>query len=174
MSYCEFLAERKEMKRILSVILLGLLCLSMFSILAPKVKAQQSAMDYWPMFHHDLTHSGYSTSTAPIANKTLWTYTTDGDVNDPAVIDGVVYVGSYDYNVYALNAKNGAFIWNFTTGGYVDTSPSVANGVVYVSPGDNKTYALNAKNGALIWSFATEGHLIVLRRSWRCGVLNFA
>ena len=29
----------------------------------------------WPMFHHDLTHTGYSTSTAPNTNQTLWNYT---------------------------------------------------------------------------------------------------
>ena len=116
-------------------------------------------MDSWPTFHHDLAHTGYSTSTAPLKNQTLWTYTTGGDVNDPAVVDGVVYVGSYDDHVYALNAKNGDLIWNYTTGGYVDTSPTVSNGVVFVNSDDNKTYALNAANGALIWSYTTKRRL---------------
>ena len=46
--------------------------------------------------------------------------------------NGVVYVGSDDHNVYALNASTGAKLWSFTTGDYVDSSPAVANGVVYV------------------------------------------
>ena len=52
--------------------------------------------------------------------------------SSPAVANGVVYVGSDDDNVYALNASTGAKLWSYTTGGYVDSSPAVANGVVYV------------------------------------------
>ncbi len=29
----------------------------------------------WPMFHYDPIHTGYSTSTAPTTNQTLWSYT---------------------------------------------------------------------------------------------------
>ena len=111
------------------------------------------------MFHKDLTRTGYSTSEAPLTNQTLWTYTTGGYVNDPAVVNGVVYIGSYDYKVYALNAKTGNLIWNYTTGGYVDTAPTVANGVVFINSNDNKTYAVDAASGSLIWSFATRRRL---------------
>ena len=45
--------------------------------------------------------------------------------------NGVVYVGSGDGNVYALNAKTGALLWSYNTGD-VCSSPAVANGVVYV------------------------------------------
>ena len=46
--------------------------------------------------------------------------------------DEVVYIGSYDDKVYALNASNGNEIWNFTTGGNVRSSPAVSNGVIYI------------------------------------------
>ena len=36
--------------------------------------------------------------------------------SSPAVANGVVYVGSYDNNVYALNASTGALLWQYTTG----------------------------------------------------------
>ena len=49
--------------------------------------------------------------------------------SSPAVANGVVYVGSYDRHVYALNAGTGALLWKYQTGG---SSPAVANGVVYV------------------------------------------
>jgi len=49
--------------------------------------------------------------------------------SSPAVANGVVYVGSQDGNVYALNASTGARLWGFTTGGSVFfSSPGVANG----------------------------------------------
>ena len=81
-----------------------------------------------------------------------------GYVNSsPAVANGVVYIGSLDNNVYALNATTGAKLWNFTTGGAVYSSPAVANGVVYVGSDDNDVYAVNAATGAELWSFATGG-----------------
>jgi nitrous oxidase accessory protein NosD len=75
--------------------------------------------------------------------------------SSPAVVGGVVFVGSDDHKVYALNASNGAFIWNHLTGGSVFSSPAVAGGVVYVGSEDDKVYALNAATGAFIWSYTT-------------------
>ena len=52
--------------------------------------------DWWPMFRHDIIHTGYSTSSAPNTNNVLWSYTTDDVVcSSPSVVDGKVYVGSY-------------------------------------------------------------------------------
>jgi outer membrane protein assembly factor BamB len=69
--------------------------------------------DWWPMFRHDLEHSGYSTSKAPDTNNVLWNYTTGYWVySSPAVADGKVYIGSADYNVYCLDADTGVYIWN--------------------------------------------------------------
>ena len=61
--------------------------------------------------------------------------------SSPAVANGVVYVGSEDNNVYALNASTGALLWKYATGSVVTSSPAVANGVVYVGSDDNNLYA---------------------------------
>ncbi len=37
-------------------------------------------------------------------------------MSSPAVANGVVYVGSRNSNVYALNASTGALLWSYTTG----------------------------------------------------------
>jgi uncharacterized repeat protein (TIGR01451 family) len=71
----------------------------------------------------------------------------------PAVVNGVVYVGSYGGNVSALNASTGARLWTYTTLDDVISSPAVANGVVYIPSTDGNVYALNAGTGALLWSY---------------------
>jgi len=107
----------------------------------------------WPMLHHDLTHAGYSDSPAPNSNQTLWTYPTGGEVfTSPAVVDGKVYVGSYDCNVYCLDALTGARIWNYTTGDGIESSPTVVDGRVYIGSNDYNVYCLDASSGALIWN----------------------
>jgi outer membrane protein assembly factor BamB len=116
----------------------------------------QSIVDWWSMLHHDPTHTGYSTSTAPNTNQTRWIYTTGGSVeSSPAVANGTVFVGSNDYRVYALNASTGAQVWNYTTGNDVTSSPAVANNKVYVGGWDQKVYALNASTGAQVWNYTT-------------------
>lgn len=118
--------------------------------------------DWWPMFHHDLHHSGWSTSSAPTTNFTLWTYTTnDQIVSSPAVVDGKVYVGSKDNNVYCLNAATGVLLWQYNTTHLVCSSPAVSGNRVYVGTNDlpglngNKLYCLNASTGEKLWEYTT-------------------
>jgi len=113
-------------------------------------------VDWWPMFHHDLSHSGYSTSTGPTTNNTIWNDTIGWGVgSSPAVADGKVYVGSDHGNVYCLDALTGAQIWNFTTGNWTYSSPAVADGKVYIGSLDKKVYCLDAFTGASIWNYTT-------------------
>jgi outer membrane protein assembly factor BamB len=53
----------------------------------------------------------------------------------------VVYVGSADGSLYALDAVSGAVIWTASTGSFVDSSPTVANGVVYSASFDSSVNA---------------------------------
>ena len=83
----------------------------------------------------------------------------------PAVVKGVIYFGSNDHNVYALNASTGTLMWSSATRGPVYSSPAVVNGVVYVGSCDGNVYALNASTGAKLWSYATpiaEGQSCVI------------
>jgi outer membrane protein assembly factor BamB len=63
------------------------------------------------------------------------------------VANGVLYVGSGDGNVYALNAASGARLWSFATGSVVGSSPAVANGMVYVGSDDRNLYAFDLAGG---------------------------
>jgi outer membrane protein assembly factor BamB len=125
----------------------------------------RSAGNWWPMFRHDPTHTGYSTSTAPSTNETLWNYTTNsfwlgGVDSSPAVADGMVFIGSNDGKVYALNASTGALAWTYTTNDAVFSSPAVADGMVFVGSDDGKVYALNETTGNRVWSYTTGTYVL--------------
>jgi len=84
--------------------------------------------------------------------KKYWNYTTGGQIwSSPAIVNGIVYVGSNDHNIYAL--ANGNKLWNYTTGGSVVSSPAVVNGVVYVGSDDWNYYAINSATGTRLWSY---------------------
>ena len=99
----------------------------------------------WIMFHSDPTHSGAGTDNPSLTTNLLWKYKTGSKVDSsPTVANGIVYVGSDDGNVYALNADSGTKIWNYATGGAIASTPAVDNGVVFVGSDDHNVYALNA------------------------------
>lgn len=107
----------------------------------------------WPKFHHDNPLIGYSASTAPNTNATLWTYNTTAPVySSPAIVDNVVYIGSTNGVMYALNAQTGAVIWTYPTDGPIMSSPAVFYGKVYFLSCDGNMYALDAATGTLLWS----------------------
>ena len=86
----------------------------------------------------------------------LWSFAVDGWVSTaPTVSDGVVYVGSEDFGVYALDVATGERLWSFATGGIIRVPTVLADGVVYVGSDDRSLYALDAATGELRWSFAT-------------------
>jgi hypothetical protein len=56
----------------------------------------------------------------------------------------LVYVGSTDDCVYALNAATGVLVWSYRTGSDVYSSPAVSNGVVYIGSYDHNVYAFGS------------------------------
>jgi outer membrane protein assembly factor BamB len=66
----------------------------------------------------------------------------------------MVYVGSLDGYLYALDATSGNINWKTKTEGPIASSPAVADGAVYFTseePGAGALYKLDATSGSVIW-----------------------
>ena len=86
----------------------------------------------------------------------LWRYETGDYVrSSPAIVDGVVYFGSVDNYLYAVDADSGELRWRYETGDSVDSSPAAVDGVVYFGSVDNYLYAVDAASGELRWRYET-------------------
>ena len=74
-----------------------------------------------------------------------------------ALIKGraTVFVGSYDHNLYALDAISGKRRFRFTSGGGVYSAPAVWRGegqpLVFFTSADRSIYALDADLGRRVW-----------------------
>lgn len=112
-----------------------------------------------PMFRANAAHLGvYTSVTAPHLDSLQWKFKTNGKViSSAAVASGVVYFGSTDGKLYAVDSSTGVLRWTFATRGPVNSSPMVADGNVYFGSVDGNFYALDARNGKLAWKFATVG-----------------
>ena len=112
-----------------------------------------------PMFRGDLAHSGiYAALGVPKLTGIKWTFRTGGEVvSSPAIVDGVVYVGSNDGNLYAIDQQTGTQKWKFPTEARISSSPAVADGFVYFSSYDGNFYAVDTATGKLRWKFRNAG-----------------
>lgn len=87
-----------------------------------------------------------------------WAFKTNGKIfSSPIVHDGIVYVGSEDGNLYAIEEKTGKTHWIFKTGGALHSSPAIFNNTAYIGSFDGYYYAINIKTGHLKWKFKTGG-----------------
>jgi outer membrane protein assembly factor BamB len=77
------------------------------------------------------------------------------------VEEGVVFFGSKDDLVYALDAQGGEkVLWQFKTGGDVLSSPRIVDGTLYVGSNDKNFYAIDAKNGQVKCKFQAKGPIV--------------
>lgn len=120
---------------------------------ADDVAAQQTSDEDWPQFQFDTGNTGHNPDgTGPTTGVgTLWNPFSTGDhVTSPVVVNGVIYVGSGDGNVYAVDAADGSHQWSFGTGGTV-WAPAVDAGTVYVGSRGGHVHALDASDGTEQW-----------------------
>ena len=102
----------------------------------------------------------------------IWSFKTlnnEVEVNDspyddysssPIINNGTIYIGSADYNLYAIDEHTGEEKWRFTTEGMISSTPLVDDNSVYVGSMDNWLYSVDRKTGVLIWKFDTHGPVI--------------
>lgn len=89
-------------------------------------------------------------------------FDTGGKVRGSPAIDrnnNRIYVGSGDTNVYAFetSADTKERLWQFETGGGVQSSPAFLGKTVYVGSDDGRVYGLGANDGQPRWAFETGG-----------------
>jgi outer membrane protein assembly factor BamB len=87
-----------------------------------------------------------------------WSFKTNGKVfSSPLINNGVMYIGSEDGNLYAIDIGTGVLKWKFKTGGAIHSTATFHDDVVYFGSFDGHYYALEADTGKKLWSFKTGG-----------------
>ena len=88
----------------------------------------------------------------------IWRFACEDDIRGtPTIADDIAYVGSYDNNLYAINANSGEFLWKYPTEGGIVSKPAVSDEYVIFGSEDHNIYALSAQSGRFMWSHSTEG-----------------
>lgn len=82
-------------------------------------------------------------------------------LSSPTIVGDVVYIGSGDQHVYALDLRTGAKRWEFATGDVIHASPAVVDGTVYIGSWDRNLYALDAATGRERWHYTTGADTVI-------------
>lgn len=106
------------------------------------------------MFRGGPAHRGeYDTRGVDQLGGVAWRVATHGSVRStPAVTDAVVYIGSDDGRLYALDRRTGATRWSFDAREAVSSSPAVAGGLVIFTTRGGTARALGAADGRPRWT----------------------
>jgi outer membrane protein assembly factor BamB len=137
-------------------VLCVLLWLAVFLTFALAAVTSFTSQD-WSMYRHDPGHTGYTTAAGPTAPNVLWNFSTSGTPVDssPAVVDGKLYVGSENGNIYCLDVQTGRQIWvNFNNTSPIRSPPAVSGGFLYVCDENGLLYCLDAQTGEVNWTFS--------------------
>jgi outer membrane protein assembly factor BamB/tRNA A-37 threonylcarbamoyl transferase component Bud32 len=90
--------------------------------------------------------------------KPLWTFQLEDEIRGaPLYMNGTLFAGCYDHNLYALNAASGEFVWKYATDGGVVTRPAAHEGNIYFGSEDHRLHAVQARSGKVQWTHYTEG-----------------
>lgn len=79
---------------------------------------------------------------------------------DVAVAGGVLYVGTGEGKVLALDPADGRRKWAFATGGPVLAAVAIGGGKVFAGSFDHAVYALDSGTGRLLWKRDTGGVVV--------------
>ena len=92
--------------------------------------------------------------------KPLWVFQCEDEVRGaPLYHNGAVYIGSYDNNLYSLNAADGKLNWKYATDGGVVTRPAAFEGDIFIGSEDQRLHVISARTGKVNWTYYTEGRV---------------
>jgi outer membrane protein assembly factor BamB len=119
------------------------------------------ARDSWPSFRGDAQLSGVSAANLAATPQLLWSFVTRASIESTAaIIDQVVYVGSTDSSLYAIDLYSGKLKWEYDAQAAIKSSPLVFEGGIFFGDEAGKFHCLGAADGSHRWTFAAEDAIV--------------
>ena len=112
----------------------------------------QPLMDTYPCAQHKPNAPGYVVALDATTGDELWRFQAGVVESSPLLVGRLLYFGSWDKKMYAVDVKTHKAVWTFPTGDAIKGGPAYANGTLYFASYDSKVYAVDARTGKLRWS----------------------
>lgn len=90
--------------------------------------------------------------------KPLWTFECEDEIRGSATYhDGMICIGAYDNNLYALNSNTGEFMWKYATDGGIVGKPAVYENNIYIGSEDERLHVISLHSGRVVWTYFADG-----------------
>jgi outer membrane protein assembly factor BamB len=83
--------------------------------------------------------------------RELWSFRPGAIESSPLVVDGVIYFGSWDHYVYAIDVRTKKVKWRFRADDQLVAGPAYSHGTIYIPSSSGHLYAINAWTGRERW-----------------------
>jgi outer membrane protein assembly factor BamB len=103
---------------------------------------------------------GLVVALAASTGKELWRFRMGASESSPIVVGGILYVGSRDDKMYAIDARTGRLRWSYTAGGEIKSAAAYAAHKIFFGAYDGYVYALDARTGRLVWRSGAENTFV--------------
>jgi eukaryotic-like serine/threonine-protein kinase len=115
----------------------------------------------WVMFRGSPALTGVSDAALPTPLRLRWSFQAKDSIESSAAIaSGIVFFGSMDGSLNAVDLATGKQRWHYATSGPVqESSPCVRNGVVYIGDLNGVFHAVDALTGKVRWTFKTASEI---------------
>ena len=116
-----------------------------------------SGPDEWVTAQRGNFHTGQVPGPAfTPSGEEVWRFQAEGQIlGVPAVADGLVFVGTNDRRIVALDAESGSMVWEYALDIQPNSAPTVAGDFLYWGIRDGRVIALDYKTGDLAWDYKT-------------------
>lgn len=78
----------------------------------------------------------------------------------PAYKDGVLFQGTSDKQMLAIDAGTGKTIWSFETAGWVWSGAAIEDGNLYFGDLEGNLYAVDVQTGKQVWTVKADGAIL--------------
>ena len=133
----------------------------LYAVAAPASTPRELAG--WPMFRGNVELTGVARDALPEKLALRWQHEVKGAiVSAAAIVDGVVYIGSDEGELLALDLKTGDVKWQIKLADKtaIESSPTVVDGLVILGDEEGVLHAFDAASGTERWKLSTEAQII--------------
>jgi len=130
-------------------------------LVEPAVARAESLPGEWTSHRGSPEQRGVAEGQLADELELVWSVEVGGAVtSSPVVQDGIVYFGSDDQHLWALDAETGEERWSFATEDIIEAPPLLLGGKVYIGSSDFYIYCLDAKSGEEVWRVPTDDKIL--------------
>lgn len=114
----------------------------------------------WASFRGNAARAGVTTDTMRPPLKSVWTFPTQGALDgSPIINNGIIYVGSRDQYLYALDAQKQRELWRYQAGAPLRSTPTLHGDTLFFGDDDGTMHAVQSSGGTGRWRVPLRGKI---------------